>query len=488
MAKIELRLPFIVGMISAMKKAFSRLTIPMMIIGLSISACGPQINSASRFSTSTPDTTIAYATPTFSPTKTVVSKAILPEEIPAGITLKFWHPWSGEMANLITEMVGEFNESNEWGITVDAEFHSDEIVFIDDMNQAIQEGNPPELIAAPGYYLRFLEASGFALRDLQKFIHSQYWGFSNDEAASFLPVFWNADVSSGKRLGIPAYQSGYLIFYNQTWARELGYSELPSDPEDFKNQTCKAGSAYLNDSDLTNNGTGGWVYSYNPSVFYSWLKAFGGGNEIEINNSNSLERSENIESGSYLYDLFFENCAWIGRQQQPFEYFSNRQALAYSGRMEDILTQERVNKLNNSNDVWSVLPYPSITAKPVLLVDGDSFAITSQNEENALAAWVFVRWLLSPENQIRMVEEAGTFPLSETAINLLKDYKNMHPAWAAALGYLPLAEKVPDDSNWGLTKEVLSDISWKLIQYNTKRDDIPMIFQDAQNLLSEITR
>jgi ABC-type glycerol-3-phosphate transport system substrate-binding protein len=156
--------------------------------------------------------------------------------------------------------------------------------------------------------------------------------------------------------------------------------------------------------------------------------------------------------------------------------------------MEDILTQERVNKLNNSNDEWSVLPYPSITAKPVLLVDGDSFAITSQNEENALAAWVFVRWLLSPENQIRMVEEAGTFPLSETAINLLKDYKNMHPAWAAALGYLPLAEKVPDDSNWGLTKEVLSDISWKLIQYNTKRDDIPMIFQDAQNLLSEITR
>ncbi len=84
---------------------------------------------------------------------------------------------------------------------------------------------------------------------------------------------------------------------------------------------------------------------------------------------------QNIEGGSYLYDLFLENCAWIGRQQHPYQYFANRQALTYSGKMEDILIQERVNELNNSNDQWTVLPYPSKIDKPVLLIDGDSYAI-----------------------------------------------------------------------------------------------------------------
>ena len=478
----------IIGMISAMKIAFYRLIIFIAIFGWSISACAQSSNNTNQGSTTPAEIPTAILTPTISPTMTEVSEDSLPGKISSGITLDFWHPWSGEMANLIEEMVGEFNKTNEWGITVNAEFHSDEIVFIDDMNQVIKEGNPPELIVAPSFYLRFLEEHGFVLQDLVNFIESPVWGFSNDEIASFLPVFWDADISLSKRLGIPAYRSGYLIFYNLTWARELGFSQSPFKLEDFKNQTCKAGSTYLNDSDLNNNGTGGWVYSYNPYAFYSWLKAFGGGSKADGNKTNTLGRNENVNSGTYLYDLFLDNCAWIGRQQQPYEYFANRQALAYSGKMEDILTQERVNELNNSSDQYSVLPYPSNSSNPVILVDGDSYAITTNNEEKALAAWAFIRWMLNPENQVRVVEESGTYPLSSTAMEMLNDYKIKHPAWAAALQYLQLAQNAPDDSNWGLTKEVLADISWKLIQYTTKRDDVPVIFMDAQNLLSELTQ
>jgi ABC-type glycerol-3-phosphate transport system substrate-binding protein len=479
---------FIIGMISAMKNLLYRFSILTIIIGLEISACSPM-----EYSKSVPPTpTTAMVKPTLIstllPTNIAVNMDVQPDEIPEGISIKFWHPWSGETANLMAEMADEFNESNEWGITINAEFHSDETVFIGDMNRVIEEGNSPELIAAPGYYLRSLETSGFVLQDLQKFIDSPNWGLLNDEVESFLPIFWNADVVSGKRIGIPAYESGYFIFFNQTWAKELGFSKLPSDLEGFRDRTCEAGSAYLNDSDLTNNGTGGWVYSYNPLNFYSWLKAFRGSNETVIDNSNSLGSIENIESGTYLYDLFLDNCAWIGRQQQPHEYFANRQAVAYSGKMEDILIQERVNELNKSSDQWSVIPYPSKTDRPVLLVDGDSFAITTQDSEKALAVWVFVRWLLSPENQSRIIEVSGTFPLSDAAMDLLKNYEEMHPNWAEALDYLPLVEMVPDDPIWGLTKEVLTDVSWKLIQFNTKREDIPMIFQDAQNLLSEIAR
>ncbi len=457
-------------------------------MGLVFQPAGPGIDSNNLPATITVQAATSFPTSTLThATLTPESEDPLLEKLPSGITLDFWHPWSGEMSNLIDVMVEEFNGSNEWGITVNPELHSDEIVLIDDFNRSIEDEISPEIIAAPGFYLRSLEESGFLLQDLEKFAESRQWGFPQDETDSFLPVFWNADILAGKRIGMPAYQSGYFIFYNQTWAKELGFSQEPKTPEDFGSLTCRAGEIYLQDNLLENNGTGGWVYSYNPVAFYSWLKSFRSESQSEESITGTFEGNENVENGIYLYDLFLENCAWIGRQQQPYEYFSNRLAIAYSGKMEDILTQERVNELNESNDQWSVIPYPSKSGKPVLFADGESYAITTDDEEHALAAWIFIRWMLSPENQVRMVEESGTFPLSGRAVDLLKGYKNLHPAWAAALDYLPLIQITPQDADWGLAKEILADISWKLIQYTTKREDIPVIFQDAQRLLSEIT-
>ncbi len=438
--------------------------------------------------TSTNAAEIVTSTPRIIPTVMVVNSQINPVEIPKGTMIQFWHPWSGEMANLMADMTDEFNQTNEWGIIVEAEFHSDDLVFMEDMNQAIADGNPPELIAAPDYYLRTLDENGLNLQNLQNFIDSQDWGFSEDELKSFVPLFWKMDNQSEKRIGIPAYQSGQFIFLNKTWAKELGFSDQLVSPDDFKELVCEAGSFYLNDGDLSNNGTGGWIYTYDPNSFFSWMQAFSAGNRTDTEFSTDLGNPTDIESGTYLYDLFLNNCSWIGRQQQPYEYFANRQALAYSGRMEDILIQERVNALDKSTDQWSVFPYPAKSGEPILLVDGDAYAITTRDAEKALAAWVFVRWLLNPGNQVRIVEISGTFPLSNLAIELLSDYKNAHPVWTDAFNYLPLAQKVPEDPNWGLTKEVLADLSWKLIQYNSKLEDVPVIFQDAQKLLNEITK
>jgi ABC-type glycerol-3-phosphate transport system substrate-binding protein len=122
------------------------------------------------------------------------------------------------------------------------------------------------------------------------------------------------------------------------------------------------------------------------------------------------------------------------------------------------------------------------------LIDGESYAITAKDAEKALASWIFVRWLLTPENQVRIIETTGSFPISGLVIELLNDYKNAHPVWADALKYLPMAQKIPKDPKWGLTKKVLADLSWKLIQFNSKREDIPVFFQDAQNLLAEIAK
>jgi multiple sugar transport system substrate-binding protein len=471
-------------MIIAMKNLAFKIMPFMLLIGILVSGCSSTHIPATLPTLIPTNANFVTSTPFPVPTEKTAIGNFPPEKIPSGISITFWHPWSGEMANLVDDMVAEFNSTNTWGIKINSEFHSDETVFTDDMNQAIKNGKTPDLIAAPSYYLRLLDKNGFRLQDINKFIDSSAWGLSKNTIDSFFPSFWNEDVISFRRLGVPAYRSGYFIFYNLSWAKDLGFSLPPANTDEFKNQTCAAGLAYLNDKDLNNNGTGGWVYSYNPNAFYSWLKAFQSEHGASENIQEIFGRNENVIAGDYLYRLFLDNCSWIGRQQQPYEYFSNRQAVAYSGKMEDILTQEKVNKLNNSLDQWTVIPYPSKFDEPVLLVDGDSYAISTSDEIKATAAWIFIRWMLTPENQVRMIEKSGTFPLSKAAGDLLNSFEILHPAWKAAVQYLTIIQNVSPDPNWGIAKEILMDISWKLIQFNIKATDIPVIFQDAQNLLN----
>ncbi len=53
------------------------------------------------------------------------------------------------------------------------------------------------------------------------------------------------------------HQSAQVMFYNNTWASELGFDAAPQTADEFKEQACAAAAA--NDADDTpdNDGTGG---------------------------------------------------------------------------------------------------------------------------------------------------------------------------------------------------------------------------------------
>ena len=59
-----------------------------------------------------------------------------------------------------------------------------------------------------------------------------------------------------------------------------------------------------------------------------------------------------------LLKLENDTCAWVSRLPEPYDYFTNRQALFYSGSMEDLRVQEKNNTRLESKDEWTVIPYP----------------------------------------------------------------------------------------------------------------------------------
>jgi len=427
----------------------------------------------------------------FAATSTSVPETIsetdeLPERIANDLEVVFWHPWSGEMANLIQELAEEYNRKNAWGTKIVTAPHADERMLIQDLEIAGEENTLPDVIAAPDDYLQLLARNAGTIQELNQYIQSSRWGLTEAVISSYLPVFWNRDIREGMRIGIPAYRSAHFLFFNQTWSHELGFEQPPTRINDFSGQICAA--ARQNGLTEEKRGTGGWIYSYDGFAILSWLRVFGGGSLMGDQQRINISERANMDAAAYLQDIFFRDCAWIGRLSLPYQYFQNRQAITYSGKMEDIFIQEQVNAANKTEDIWVLIPYPTDSGKPVLLMEGLSYAIITSDDEKALAAWDFIRWLTATENQVKMVETSGTFPLSNAAIEKLTEFRYAHPVWHQTLQYLPLMQSIPVEANWMILQDVLSDVGWKLIQYTTSKEDIPGLFQDAEALIHEIEK
>jgi len=412
---------------------------------------------------------------------------LLPGSLPEGIEIEFWHPFSGETANLMDDLIGEYNVNNAWGIMVKGSAHADERLLMQDFLGLDVEETGPDLIASPSFFLQLLQENEISLVNIEDYLESPVWGFPDNKKPQFLPIFWNSDYANGERIGIPAYRSGKFLYVNQTWVNELGFSNLISGSEEFQEIVCAAAESYRNDEDPENDGLGGLVYAYDGYAILSWLKAFKGGFPRDGLEHSSFSIEENISAAGFLHDLFFKDCAWVGLQPLPYQYFSNRQGIAYSGTLEDILIQEQVNAINETLDEWTIFPYPASDGKPVVLVDGFSYAIFDNEDENkSLAAWDFIRWMLQVENQVKLVEVSGSFPLSTNAIGLLRVFADTHPVWERSLQYLPLAQTSTNSSNWLVAQDILTDISRRLIQFTTSKEDIPFLLESADTLLEEI--
>jgi multiple sugar transport system substrate-binding protein len=145
------------------------------------------------------------------------------EKIPHGLEFEFWHPWAGETAEMVEELVDNFNRENPWSITINSISHADQDVLIEDLTEAfIKKEQIPDLIVSNSQSLKAWYVEGYPIKELNPFIRFDSESSAEKTIPEILPIFWNVDVVDEERIGIPAYQSGQFLFYNQSWGKELG--------------------------------------------------------------------------------------------------------------------------------------------------------------------------------------------------------------------------------------------------------------------------
>ena len=415
-----------------------------------LSACAPPTPFVEG--TSTPrsnGTENASATNTPAP---ATSSLNVEKEALRGVQVNVWHPWFGAEASLFQSQVAQFNTENEWGIIVSEESQGNYSELFLQTDSAMEGSTYPQIVIGfPEYALEWQEH----VVDLKTYVSDSIYGMSPSDLSDFPAVIWNQDEVGDKRFGIPAQRSARFMLYNQSWARELGFDSPPATSSEFEQQACAAHKALGADEDSTNDPLGGWLIDTHGMTPLSWMVAFGGGAQEE--EGYRFLTPGNIASFRFVKTLQQKNCAWVPSPDLPVsDRFAARQALFATASLEDLPAHARAFSAANNPDEWTVLKFPG-DERDALIVYGSSFIMFESDDVTQLAAWLFMRWLLSAENQARWVQSTGLFPLRNSTMELLGDYSASHPQWAEAVKLLAEGETTPQLASWRLVRVMLED-------------------------------
>jgi ABC-type glycerol-3-phosphate transport system substrate-binding protein len=473
---------------------FTRLMVlSLLLCGILLSAaCSGQPSPTAAAPSATPEisptSTDSPATPTPTPTITPLPTSALGLKAAdlEGVALTFWHPWSGDTGNALQESLAEFNASNQYGITVEAISQGDLDSLYEKIATAELESGLPNLAVGANYQIQSWISNGKPVTGLDTYVNDPEWGFSVQELADFNQLFLQQDVKGGNRFGLPAVRNAQVMYYNTTWAEELGFISAPETPEQFKAQACAAALANQSNDNPEDDGTGGWLINTTPAGILSWLYAFD--SPVLLPNESGYQFNAPGSEAALLFlkELFDEGCAFEVLESPSEAEFANRRALFITASLSDTGFQDSELVRLENNDDWSVTGFPSPGGEPAISVYGPSYFIFAGTPEENLATWLVIKWLLSPEQDANMVEARGTFPIKISTLDLLDDYTSGHPQWAAAQELIGNAKAEPGLASWGRVRWILGDIGTQIFRYYFTPDRIPATLELMDETAAEL--
>lgn len=374
-----------------------------------------------------------------------------------GLTVTFWHVWGQGLPNeTMLAIVDEFNATNEYGITVEALDQGRYSDAENAMNAGIQSGDLPNSTVG---YTNALASwySVDALVDLNQFVEDEEFGLSDEElAALYQGPFDGGVLADGVRVGYPISQSANVLYYNTTWAQELGFESPPATAAEFKEQACAAAAFNEATGDPDLAGTGGLVMFPSTSNFMSWLFAFDGGILNDAGDGYDFSQAGVKETIIYLKDLVDSGCT-LTTESYPNPEFAGRKALFVMSSTAGLPYQIAAFEDIESADQWAFIPFPGPDGKLSVDAFGQYVGIVRSNPEQELATWLFLKYLTSPEAQAQWIEGSAYFPTQSTTSQYLDDYAAENPIWGSGLALAELGESEPNLASWSTVRRAIGD-------------------------------
>jgi multiple sugar transport system substrate-binding protein len=111
-----------------------------------------------------------------------------------------------------------------------------------------------------------------------------------------------------------------------------------------------------------------------------------------------------------------------------------------------------------SQFTWDAVPLPHSLQDPIMLVQGSAFFMLQTAPTRQLASWLFLRWMLNPENDALWATETGALPLFRSSLQLpiMEEYLERNPHYAGICSWLESARQEPAVPYWSTALDLLA--------------------------------
>lgn len=460
-----------------MIKKSSWLIAVLAIAALVISACAPVAPDGDSGSASSSEESSSMS-----------AEASYEDVDPSGAVVAFWHQHSGGREEQLQEIVTDFNESNEYGITVEATNQGGYGDIFSKMLNVAGTTDAPNLVVAYQNQAATYQLAD-ALIDMTPLVDSPSWGLSDDEKADFFQGFYNADIfpSFGDaRLGFPPNRSMEVMYYNADWLAELGFDGPPATPEDFAAAACAAASTPFSGS-VGDAPSIGYQLSADASRFASWTFAMGGDVFDYDAGTYSYDNEAAATALGFLQGLFNDGCAAeVAERYGDQTDFGNGNLLFTVGSTSGLPFYKSAVE-DGAGFEWSIAPLPRMTDDPVMNLYGASVSIGVSTPEQELATWLFIKHYTSPEVQAQWAQASNYFPVRESVAEGMGDYFAENPAYEVAFSLLEFGKAEPPMPGYDFVRDIVEEQMIAIVNGAEVESTLADLTEEANLILEEQT-
>ncbi len=328
------------------------------------------------------------------------SSADIVTEIKEPVEITFWHAMNGDLEKSLTSLTEKFMAENP-NIKVTLQNQSS----YKDLQQKITAtvASPKDLPTMTQAYpdWMFNPIKDNLVTDLTPYIENETLKFDNYE--DILPSFREAAKIDGKIYGMPFNKSTEVLWYNKTLLDELGlkapttYEELAQVSKTIKEKKGIAGAGF----DSLN------------TYYTTFLKTEG---KTFDSNFDVTDEASAKALNYYLEGVKEGYFRIAGTDNYLSGPFGNGTVAMYVGSNagENFVKQGVGDKFE-----VAAAPYPTSAS---LQQGTDLYVFSSATAEQKTAAYMFLKFLTTKENQITWASETGYMPVRQSAIDS-EEYK-----------------------------------------------------------------
>ncbi|GAB7231674.1 MULTISPECIES: extracellular solute-binding protein [Facklamia] len=354
----------------------------------------------------------------------LISVPITTIKVYASETVKeitFWHTMSGDYTQLLEKQVNQFNETigkengikvipvqQEWPNTekLMTAMSANDLENMPDVIQLSAEGVPVIRDYANAVYAEDLFEKDHSILNKEDILDSARAAYSIND----------------RLFGVPYAISALLMYVNKDALSEVGIDQSPKTLEDLAIATealSKSESVenalniqidlYKLENLVTTQGQGGIPFGSNNNGHDGPFDKFLAGENGDL--LKFLEKWEQVARSKSIKPI-------AEAENEEFALGVNAITIMSSSRIQI------VNELVDDSFEWEVTAIPTVSSEDIggANASGSGLYILDREKDNIDAAWLFVQYMASAENQVSWLDGTGYVPINKQ-VTELDDYK-----------------------------------------------------------------